>query len=402
MSDKKDKHFSTRQVRDWYMPDPGTEPILPPIHQSTSYTYPSLDAFLDAGSRMAFGREAFYHSRLGNPTVAALEKKLEEMERAELCVAVSSGMAAINMALLSQLRAGDMVLAHSRLYSATDTLFHDYLPRLGFPVEQVDLADPKNAEKVLAAVKAGIVYIETPSSLLAEVLDIQALAQIAHKAGALLIVDSSWGSPYSLRPLALGADLVVGSMSNYLSGHDDAMGGYLAGSADLVSQAQNHAMIMGPCLSPLNAWLLIRGLRTLSLRLDRIQASATEIAKFLENHPLIQSVHYPGLKSHPSRKLATRQMENMGGMMAFYIKGGLEAAMLLLDSLSLIRVSIGLGDCSTLIEHPATMTHMTMGSERRSNLGVADNLIRLSVGLEQPGDLIADLSAALENAGEEL
>ncbi len=387
--------FGSRVVSGWKSPSREPRPVNPPIYQSTTYVYDSLEDFMEAGSEQMLGEGGrYFYTRTGNPTNAMFEEKIAELEGGERAVAFASGMAAISTALLSLLRAGDRVVAHSKMYSASDTLFGQYLPGLGIEVDMTDLTDSAKMKKALSR-PAKVLFIETPANPMVEIIDIPAAAKLARASGCVTIVDSTWASPYLMRPLELGANLVASSSTKYISGHDDALGGYVAGGAELVAAVDNYMLVLGGSMSPFHAFFSWRGIRTLHVRMDRHCSNALEVAKFLENHPKIMKVNYPGLKSHPQHDVAKKTMSDFSGMIAFWLKGGYEAASKLLANVKVCNVAVSLGDACTLIEHPATMTHITVDEERRKRLGITDNLIRLSVGLEDVRDLVRDLDRAL-------
>lgn len=350
---------------------------------------------MEAGSEQMLGEGGrYFYTRTGNPTNAMFEEKIAELEGAGRAVAFASGMAAISTAMLSLLKAGDRVVAHSKMYSASDTLFGQYLPSLGIEVDMTDLTDFGQMKKALSR-PAKVLFIETPANPMVEIIDIPAAAKLARSVGCVTVVDSTWASPYLMRPLELGADLVASSSTKYLSGHDDALGGYVAGGPELMAAVDNYMLVLGGSMSPLHAFFTWRGMRTLHVRMDRHCANAMEVAKFLENHPKIMKVNYPGLKSHPQHDTAKKTMSDFSGMIAFWLKGGYDAASKLLSNVKVCNVAVSLGDACTLIEHPATMTHITVDEQRRKRLGITDNLIRLSVGLEDVRDLVRDLDRAL-------
>jgi len=280
--------------------------VNPPIYQSTTYVYDSLEDFMRAGSEEMLGGGGFYfYTRTGNPTNAMFEAKIAELEGAERAVSFASGMAAISTAMLSLLRAGDRVVAHDKLYSASDTLFGQYRPQYGIEVETADLTDSRAMRSALSR-PAAAVFIETPANPLVEIIDVPEAARLAHEAGAVVVADTTWASPYLLRALEHGADLVAASSTKYLCGHDDALGGYVAGRAELVSKIAGHALVFGGAMSPMHAFFTFRGMRTLHVRMDRHRANAREVAAFLESHPKVKKVHYPGLKSHPQHAVAKK------------------------------------------------------------------------------------------------
>lgn len=391
----KNLRFGTRAVGGWRKPDVDTIPINVPIYQSTTYLYDTLDDFMEAGSReMLEHRGNYFYSRAGNPTNAMFEAKIAELENAENAISFASGMAAISTAMLALLKTGDRVVAHCKLYSANDTLFEQYLPSYGIEVDMVDLTDERDMKRALEK-PAKVVFVETPANPLVEIIDIAETARLSHKIGATVVVDSTWASPYLMRPVELSVDLVAASSTKYLNGHDDALGGYVAGEKELVSRVNNYLLVFGGSMSPMHSFFTMRGMRTLHVRMDRHCANAMEIAKFLESHPKIKKVNYPGLRSHPQHEVAKKQMSDYSGMIAFWLKGGMDSAMRLLNNVKVCNVAVSLGDACTLIEHPATMTHITVDKEKRERYGITDNLIRLSVGLEDIHDLVRDLDRAL-------
>ena len=388
--------FGTRVAAGWKRPHPDTRPVNPPIYQSTTYVYDDIEAFMAAGSEAMLGQGGqYFYTRTGNPTNAVFESKIAELEGAERAVSFASGMGAISTALLALLDSGDRVVTHSKLYSASDTLFGEYLPSFGIEVDAVDLTDTAQMRRAMSR-PAKVLYVETPANPLVEIVDVAEAAKLTRRQeDCTLMVDSTWASPYLMRPLDLGADLVAASSTKYLNGHDDALGGYVAGSAELASRVDNYMLVLGGAMSPMHAFYTWRGMRTLHVRMDRHCENALELAKFLESHSRVKKVWYPGLKSHPQHAVAKKQMSAGSGMIAFWLKGGMEQALGLLKNLKVCNVAVSLGDVCTLIEHPATMTHITVEKERRDRLGITDNLIRLSVGLEDVRDLVRDLDRAL-------
>ncbi|MFA6448367.1 MAG: PLP-dependent aspartate aminotransferase family protein [bacterium] len=387
--------FGTRVVAGWKKPSANTRPINPPIYQSTTYVYDDMETFMEGGSEAMLGKGGYYfYSRTGNPTNAMFEAKIAELEGAERALSFASGMAAISTALLALLSAGDRVVTHSKLYSASDTLFVEYLPSFGIEVDMVDLTDPREMKRALSK-PAKVLFIETPANPLVEIIDVPEAVRLARGSGCVVVVDSTWSSPYLMRPLEFGADLVASSSTKYISGHDDALGGYVAGRAELVSRVDNYLLVLGGSMSPMHAFYTMRGIRTLHVRMDRHCENALEVAKFLESHSKVRKVHYPGLKSHPQYEVAKRTMSGSSGMIAFWLKSGIEGASALLKNVRVCNVAVSLGDACTLIEHPATMTHITLDKERKQKLGITDSLLRLSVGLEDIHDLVRDLDWAL-------
>ena len=391
---KKKLHMETQLCGGWKRPHPSTTPLLPAMYQSNSYAYKTLDEFMEAGAQEMLESKGFYfYTRTGNPTNAMFEHKIADLEGGEKAVAFASGMAAIATSLLCFLKSGDRVITHNKIYGATDIFFEEQLPEFGIDVEWADLTDLSQLEKALSK-PANLLFIECPANPLVEIIDIPAAAKMAHEKGLTVIVDNSWASPYVMRPLDFGADLVASSASKYV-GHNEAMGGYVTGKSELVAQVDNYMLTNGGVMAPFNALLTIIGIKTLHVRMDRHAQNAMEIAKFLEGHSKVQKIHYPGLKSHPQHKIAKRLMSNYSGMICFWLKGGFESAQRFMNNLKVCLLAVSLADVCTLVEHPATMTHITTPEEKREQLGITDNLIRLSVGLENVSDIVRDIDRAL-------
>jgi O-succinylhomoserine sulfhydrylase len=362
------------------------------VYMSSGYVYKTAEeaeaAFANDGSR-------FVYSRYANPTVAMFEERLRLLEGAEACRATASGMAAVFAALASQVKAGDRVVASRALFNSCNYILTQILPRYGAKTELVDGRDLDAWQKAL---KPGVtaVFCESPSNPTLELVDLQAVAELTHRAGGVLVVDNVFATPLLQRPLALGADIVVYSATKHIDGQGRSLGGAVLGSEKFVRESlMPFLRHTGPALSPFNAWLLLKGLETLDLRVERQSRSAAEIAAFLERHPKVERVLYPGLESHPQRALAARQMSGGGTLLALSTAGGKSGAFRFQNALRLIEISNNLGDGKSLVTHPATTTHHRLKPEERAALGIDDGLVRLSVGLEDPADLIADLDQAL-------
>jgi len=363
------------------------------IFMNSGYVY---DSAQEAEESFDGTRERMVYSRFKNPTVAMFEERLAAIEGAEACRATASGMAAVHGALVSQLKAGDRVVASRALFGSCQWIIDDLLPRFGVEREFVDGADLGAWERALSR-PATCVFLETPCNPTLELIDIAAVADLAHRAGARLVVDNVFATPVLQSPLTLGADVVVYSATKHIDGQGRCLGGaVLADRAfcdDVLGPYLRHT---GPALSPFNAWLLLKGLETLDLRVDRHAANALAVARFLESRPEIGRVFYPGLESHPQFALAQRQMRAGGGMVAFTLAGGKAAAYRLLDGLSLIDISNNLGDAKSLITHPWTTTHQRLTPEDKLAMGIDEGMLRLSVGLEDALDLIDDLGRGLD------
>ena len=361
------------------------------LYLTSGYVYDDAEA---AEARFK-GAEGFIYSRYGNPTVAAFERRLALLEGAEACFATASGMAAVFAALACQVRAGDHVVAARVMFGSCHMVITEILPRFGV---RATLVDGRDLEAWRAALKDGAraVFLESPANPTTELVDIPMVAALAHAAGARLIVDNVFATALWQRPLGLGADVVVYSATKHIDGQGRCLGGaVLASEAFVKDELVPFCRHTGPSLSPFNAWVLLKGLETLPLRLARHQDSAQRIAHWLESHRAVARVLYPGLPSHPQHDLAARQMSGFGSVVAFEVPGGKTAAFRVLDGLRLIDISNNLGDAKSLITHPATTTHQRLKPEERAALGIGDGLVRLSVGLEDADDLIEDLDQAL-------
>jgi O-succinylhomoserine sulfhydrylase len=365
------------------------------IFMTSGYVYKTAEeaeaAFANDGSR-------YVYSRYANPTVGMFEERLRTVEGAEACRATASGMAAVFAALACQVRAGDRVVASRALFGSCLHIVQNVLPRYG--VETV-LVDGRDLDQWEAALKPGAkaVFLESPSNPTLEIIDLAAVAALTHRAGGLLVVDNVFATPLLQRPLALGADIVCYSATKHIDGQGRSLGGAVLGSRKFVQESLAPFLRhTGPALSPFNAWLLLKGMETLELRLERQCRSAAEIARHLERHKGIARVLFPGLESHPQHALARRQMAAGGTIVAFAPHGGKGEAFRVLNALSLIEISNNLGDGKSLVTHPATTTHARLPPEQRRALGIGDALVRLSVGLEDPADLIEDLDRALQAA----
>lgn len=386
--------FSTRAIHAGYDPADEHGALTPPLHLTSTFAFESAEA---GGEMFAGTREGHFYSRISNPTTDLLERRLASLEGAEAAVATASGMGAITATLWSFLRAGDEVITDQTLYGCTFAFLRDGLTRFGVTVKQVDMTRPEALAGAISD-QTRIVYFETPANPNMRLVDIAAIARIAHGAGAKVVVDNTYATPCLTRPLALGADIVVHSATKYLGGHGDLVGGIAAGGIEDMARVRLCGVkdMTGAVMSPFTAFLVLRGLKTLSLRMARHSQSAQTIARWLEDHPAVEQVFYPGLQSFPQRDLAARQMASGGGMMAFELKGGHAAGVAMMNRLTLIRRAVSLGDAETLIQHPASMTHSPYTPEERAAAGIGEGMVRLSVGLEDVADILQDLATALE------
>lgn len=351
----------------------------------------------DAAERFADRQPGYTYSRVANPTVRMFEERLALLEGAEDAAAVATGMAAVHAALMALLRAGDRVVAGRALFGSCHYILNELLPRFGVEVVVVDGRDLDAWADALATSTA-LVFFETPSNPTLELVDIEAVCTLAHRSGAHVIVDNVFATPILQHPLALGADLVVYSATKHIDGHGRCLGGAILSDRALREGAlQTYLKNAGPSLSPFNAWVLLKGLETLELRVRAHGESAHQVARFLEAHPGVERVLYPGLESHPQHALARRQMDGGGGLLAVQVGGGQARAFEVQNRLRLIAISNNLGDAKSLITHPTTTTHQRFTEAQRALLGITPDLLRLSVGLEDPADLIDDLDQALRS-----
>jgi len=384
--------FDTRAVRaGQHRTNEGehSEPIFP----TSSYVFASA---AEAAARFSGAKPGNIYSRFTNPTVRCFEERLATLEGGEKCVATASGMAAILSTCLALLKGGDHIVASRNVFGPTVLLFNNYLGRFGVETSYVSLTDYAAWEKAIKP-NTRLLYLETPSNPLTEIADIARLAKLAHAKGCLLVVDNCFCTPALQRPLALGADIVIHSATKYLDGQGRCIGGAVVGNAELVGkEVYGFMRTAGPSLSPFNAWVFLKGLETLGLRMKAHSAGAQALAEWLEAQPRVQRVYYPGLASHPQHALAKQQQSGFGGIVAFELKGGKEAAWRLIDSTRLISITANLGDTKSTITHAATTTHGRLTPEQRAEAGISEGLIRISVGLEDVDDLKRDLSAGLQ------
>lgn len=388
--------FTTRAVHAGEEANP-TRAVATPIFQTSTFAFETAGE----GADMFAGRvPGHVYTRWSNPNVAELEAKIAALEGAEDAVATASGMAAVSTVLLAALRAGDHCIVDTGCYSATNTLFTLELPRLGIEATFVDTGDLDAVEPALRP-NTRLIYTETPGNPTLKIVDLASLAAFARARGLLTICDNTFASPYLQQPIALGIDAVVHSATKYLGGHGDAIAGAAAGPAELMARCRTRVLRdFGGVMSPMTAFLVARGIPTLALRMERHCDNAERVAAFLAAHPAVQQVSYPGLPGFPRHDVAKRQMRRFGGMIAFEVRGGVPAGAAVMDAVRLCTLAVSLGDVRTLICHPASMTHSTVSREAREAAGIADGLIRLSVGIEDTDDLIEDLDRALAAARE--
>jgi cystathionine beta-lyase/cystathionine gamma-synthase len=388
---RRERGMQTRLIHGAEAADP-TPGVSPPIYQTSTFRLATPEEGAELAAQVA---PATYYTRYGNPNTKQVEALLSGLERAEAALAVGSGMAAITTALLSNLRAGDHVVAQNTHYTSTLSFLAQVLPRYGVEVTQVDQTDTGAFRRAIRP-NTRVVYTETPTNPTMDLTDLSATAEIAHEAGVLAITDNTFASSYNQRPLELGYDLVVHAATKYLGGHSDLTAGVILGPRQLIDLAWEHARVHGPVLHPFEAWLLQRALKTYGLRMEQHNRNALIVARFLEDHPAVERVHYPGLESHLQHELSKKQMVGgFGGMLSFELKGGYDAAYRLIRRTEVCVPAVSLGDVETLITHPASLVYPHNTDEERRAAGVSPGLVRLSVGAEDPEDIIEDLDAAL-------
>ncbi|MBY5940993.1 O-succinylhomoserine sulfhydrylase [Halomonas sp. DP5N14-9] len=365
-----------------------SEPIFP----TSSFVYGSA---AEAARKFSGDEPGNVYSRFTNPTVRTFERRLAAMEGGERCVATSSGMAAILSTALALLQAGDEIVASRSLFGSTVSLFDKYLGKFGITTRYVELSDLDAWEAAMTP-STRLLFAETPSNPLSEVVDIEALAELAHRHDALLAIDNCFLTPALQRPLSLGADLVIHSATKYLDGQGRAIGGAVVGRDKELEEVFGVVRTCGPCLSPFNAWIFTKGLETLNLRMKAHAASALELARWLDAHPAVEKVHYSGLESHPQHQVASRQQQGFGAVVGVEVKGGREQAWSVVDATRMLSITGNLGDAKTTITHPATTTHGRLSDEQKATAGISENLLRIAVGLENLDDIKADLARGLD------
>ncbi len=366
---------------------------LPVVH-SVSFGYDDVDEWV----QVALGQQAGHiYSRNTNPTVAAFEEKVRRLENAEAAVSFSSGMAAISNLLFTLLSPGDRVVSVKDTYGGTNQIFTEFLPRFNVDVQLCDTTDHQAIEAEVAQ-GCKVLYLETPTNPTLKVIDLERLTRAGHGVGATVVVDNTFATPINTNPLALGADLVLHSATKFLGGHADALGGVACGPKDMVHQIYHFREINGAALDPMAAYLLLRGMKTLHLRIRQQNENALKVARFLESHPFVEKVLYPGLESHENHNIAAKQMRGFGGVLSFAPQGEFEAVRALLPHLKYAHAAANLGAVETVVGPPATTSHVEVNKAQRAAMGIPEGLIRYSTGIEDAEDLIADLEQALDKA----
>jgi len=386
--------FATRAIHGGHVKDQFGA-LATPIHQTATFTFESAE---QGGRRFALEEGGYIYSRLGNPTNTQLEDKLAMLEGAEAAISTASGIGAVASAFWTVLKAGDHVVAAKTLYGCTYAYLNHGISRYGV---EVTFVDTTNLEEVRQAMRENtkVVYLETPANPNLEVADIEAISKIAHQnKDCIVMVDNTFCTPYIQRPLEFGADVVIHSGTKFLNGHGDVISGFVVGSGEFIKNVRLFGVkdMTGASLSPFDAFLIIRGMKTLEIRMEKHCENAMKVAKFLEGHNAVEKVYYPGLESFPQYELAKKQMSLPGAVIAFEVKGGIEEGKKVINSTELCTIAVSLGDAETLIHHPASMTHSPYTKEEREMAGISDGLIRIAVGLENVEDIIKDLDNALK------
>ena len=395
MNTEKKLGFATRQIHAGKV-DNAAGSLCAPIYQTSTFAFSTVE---QGGARFAGQEGGYIYTRLGNPTLAAVEAKLASLEGGEAAMAAASGMGAISSALWSAVVGGDEIVADETLYGCTYALLNHGMSKFGVKVTLTDLSDIENLKKNLTD-KTKVVYFETPCNPTLKLLDIELIAKTAHEFNPEIrvIVDNTFCTPYLQQPLRWGADVVVHSATKYLNGHGDVIAGMVIGKEDFITQCRMFGLkdMTGAVMSPFDAFLIARGLKTLDIRMERHCANARKVANFFAGHPAVAKVYYPGLDSFPGHEIAEKQMRLPGGMIAIELKADKATTAAALNKLQLCTIAVSLGDAETLVEHPATMTHSTYTAEELAAAGISEGLVRVSVGLEDPEDIIDDFRSVLD------
>ena len=387
------KGFSTRAIHHGHDPYAGHGALNPPVYLSATYTFPTVE---DGSARFAGEQGGYVYSRVGNPTTCLLEERIANLEGGEAALVTASGQGATTSLLWTLLAPGDELIADKTLYGCTFGFFNHGLAKFGVRVTHIDLTRPEALEQAIGP-RTKVVFFESPANPNMRLIDIARIAGIAHRHAAHVVVDNTYCTPYLQRPLGLGADFVVHSATKYLGGHGDLLAGAIVGPKEIMTAVRFHGVtdMTGAVLSSQDAYLVLRGLKTLALRMERHSSNAQGLAELLNRHPKVAVCHYPGLESFPQRELARRQMRLPGGMIAFELVGGIEAGRRFMNALRLIARAVSLGDAESLAQHPASMTHSFYTAEQRREHLIGEGLVRISAGLEDFDDLRQDVEQAL-------
>ena len=397
----KQKNFATNAIHHGYDPQQNEGALTPPVHFTSTFSFETAEA---GGEMFAGERAGHFYTRISNPTLALLEGRIAILEGAQAGLACASGMGAITSTLWTFLRPNDEIIVDKTLYGCTFSFLNHGLAQFGIKVTAIDLSDIDALNHALSP-QTKVVFFETPANPNMRLVDIDAVARMTHQYASIIrvIVDNTYATPYLTNPITLGADLVVHSATKYLGGHGDLVAGLVVGTVDDISAIRLFGLkdMTGAALAPLNAMLIMRGLKTLALRMDRHSASALCVAEFLQGHPSVKAINYPGLPSFAQHALAKQQMRDFGGMITFEVHGGMQAGIKVMNQLKMIQRAVSLGDAETLIQHPASMTHSSYSPQERLAHGISDGLVRLSIGLEGVEDIVDDLEQALASLRKE-
>ncbi len=388
---QRDAGFSTKSVHSGEQMCPLTGSITTPIYQTSNFGFPDLDSLKRI---FADHSKGYFYTRYSNPTLEAIEKKLADLMGGQKALVFSSGMAALTSAILALVSSGDHIVSAFDIYGGTFNFFANVLPRYGVTVDLVETAD---ARRLADAIKPNtkIIFFESPTNPLLKLMDIREVASIGKEREILTFMDNTFATPFNQKPLQMGIDLVMHSATKYLGGHSDLIGGVVAGGEELMQKVMYSRYVFGGVPDPQSAWLLMRGVKTLKVRMEAHNQNGMQVAQYLESHPHIDRVYYPGLKSHPQHDLATKQMKGFGGMVSFEIGGGNDALGQFLGKLQICQLAVSLGGIESLICPPSLTTHRRLSQSERIKAGIKDNLVRLSVGIEDAEDLIDDFEQAL-------
>lgn len=393
MKDLKNKGIGTKAIHGGVIKNKYGA-LATPIYQTSTFVFKNVE---EGAKRFLGEEEGYIYSRLSNPTLTVAEEKVAILENGEKALATSSGMGAISATLWTLLKAGDHVLTDKTLYGCTYAYISHGLTKFGVEVDFVDMSDLEEV-KIKLKDNTKVIYLETPANPNLKIVDIQKISELSHNKNSNIkvVVDNTFATPFCQKPLLLGADIVVHSATKYLNGHGDVIAGFVVGSQEMINDIRTVGLkdMTGAVLGPNEAFLIIRGLKTFEIRMQKHCENAMKVAEFLEQNEKVEKVYYPGLKTHVGYEVAVKQMQAFGGILAFEVKGGLEAGKKLLNNLEMITIAVSLGDAETLIQHPASMTHSPYTKEERELAGITDGLIRLSVGLENVEDIILDLEKA--------
>ncbi|GHE86715.1 methionine gamma-lyase [Thalassotalea profundi] len=387
------KHIETQAIHSGRINDEQFGSLATPLYQTSTFIFDNAE---QGAQRFAGESEGYIYTRLGNPTTRQLEMRMAALEEMEDAAATATGMAAVSGALLANLQAGDHVISSNAVYGCSFALMSHMLTKFGIEVSFVDMTDPSKIEKEIRD-NTKLIFLESPINPNLVVLDLEEILNIAKKYQLISVVDNTFLTPVLQKPALLGADIIIHSATKYLNGHGDVVAGIICGSKDMIEHIKLTALKdIGATMSPHDAWLILRGLKTLPIRIERHCENARTIAQYLDSHPAVDKVYYPGLKSHPGFKFIGKQMKAAGGVIAFELKTDLAGGAAFINRMRLFSIAVSLGDAESLIQHPASMTHSPYSEEERRSAGISDSLIRISVGLENVNDIIADLQQSLD------